>query len=327
VPEVADDERFAACVTTPDVPGDSSIPMRRSLTASLLFALLSVASCKDKPGDTCSGTTESCADDHTKLVCRHERYAAVRCDGPKGCKLAKETALCDYSGNKPGTDCDDSFLGKQICHDGKSAVGCNNGKIILGQCKGPLGCTSKSDDVGALVKVCDTSIAKVGDACDRAFVTKPACSEDGTQLLECSKEGKFEFTKHCRGPAGCKSKDGVAQCDRSVQLPGDPCTPPEEDICSTDGAAVVLCDGSKMFEKMCVGPGRCTKTDKGLNCDTLVPNDGMPCTQKGVLGCQKQVGKDPPKLLECNGTKYVVSKACKKQCVFTRPNTFECVDK
>ena len=301
--------------------------MRRSLFAALLFAVVSVASCKDKPGDTCSGTSEACADEHTKLVCRHDRYAAVPCDGPKGCKMGKDTAQCDYSNNKPGSDCDETFLGKQICHDGKSAIGCANGKLILSQCKGPGGCTSKSDEVGALVKNCDTSVAKVGDPCDRAFVTKPACSEDGTQLLECSKEGKFEFTKHCRGPAGCKSKDGVATCDRSVQLLGDPCTPPEEDICSTDGAAALLCDGHRMFERMCVGPGRCKKDEKGMNCDQQVPSDGMPCTAKGAMGCSKAFGNEPQKLLECNGTKYVVSKVCKKACVFNRPNTYECADK
>ena len=299
--------------------------MRVSLLYLLLF--VSVPGCKDKPGDTCSGSAETCADDHTKLVCRHDRYAAVHCDGPKGCKAGKDTAMCDYSGNKVGTDCDDSFLGKQICHDNKSAVGCANGKIILAQCKGPGGCTSQSDEVGALVKTCDTSIAKDGDPCDRAFVTKPACSEDGKSLLECSKEGKFEFSKHCRGPLGCKSEGGVAKCDRSIQLPGDPCMPPEEEICSTDGAAVVLCDGSKMFEKMCPGPDHCKKDAKGFNCDTLTPTEGMECNRKGATGCLKAADKKPAKLLECNGTKFVAKQTCKKDCVFTRPDKSECVDK
>lgn len=301
--------------------------MRSLLTAPLLFAVLSFASCKDKPGDTCSGTVETCADGNTKLVCRHDRFATVRCDGPKGCKVVKDVALCDYSGNKLGTDCDDSFLGKQICKDGKSVVGCGNGKIIVGQCKGPGGCTSQSDEVGALVKVCDTSVAKEGDPCDRAFVTKPACSEDGKQLLECSKEGKFEATKHCRGPLGCKSKDGAASCDRSVHNPGDPCTPPEEEVCSPDGAAVVLCDGQKMFEKLCPGPDHCVKNDKGISCDTFLPTEGMACTQKDTFGCQKAYEKQPSKLLKCNGTKYVVAKTCKKDCEFTRPNTYACADK
>lgn len=299
--------------------------MRISVIA--LFAVLNIASCKDKPGDTCSGSTETCADERTKLVCRRDRFAVVRCDGPKGCKAETAVAKCDYSGNRAGSDCDDSFLGKQMCRDKKSAVGCSNGKLIVAECKGPSGCTSQSDEVGALVKVCDTTIAKVGDPCDRAFVTKPACDEDGKQLLECSKEGKFEFTKYCRGPNGCKSKDGVAVCDRSVQNPGDPCTPPEEDICSVDRAAVVLCDGRSMFEKMCPGPGHCVKNEKGISCDTLNPTEGMPCAEKGARGCQKPYDKQPAKLLECNGTKYVVSKKCKKECVFTRPNTTDCSDK
>jgi len=303
--------------------------MRRPLLACLLFGILNIASCKDKPGDTCSGTAESCADDHTKLVCRHDRFAAVRCDGPKGCKVASDKALCDYSNNKPGSDCDDTFLGKQICHDGKSAIGCANGKLVQFQCKGPGGCTSKGEEVGALVKSCDTSIAKAGDPCDRAFVTQPACAEDGASLLECSKEGKFEFAKHCRGPLGCKSKDGVAKCDRSVQLPGDPCTPPEEEICSADGAAILLCDGQKMFEKICIGPDRCAKNEKGVNCDLLQPRDGLPCTaaQKGATGCQKATDKIPAKVLECNGTKFVVSKTCKKGCALKRPSTYECEEK
>lgn len=300
--------------------------MRRALTASLLFALLSISGCKSKPGDTCSGKEETCADGHTKLVCRHERFAEVRCDGPKGCKVEKETALCDYSGNKPGGDCDDTFLGKQICKDGKSALGCAGGKLVLSQCKGPLGCTSKGDEVGALVKLCDTSVAKEGDACDRSFVTKPACSEDGKALLECGKSGKFELTKHCRGPEGCKSKDGEAKCDRSVQLPDDPCTPPEEEVCSNDGAAILLCDGHKMFEKLCPGEGRCKKTDKGVNCDLLQPREGLPCTVKGAMGCQRAFDKDKAKQLECNGTKFVAKKTCKKECVFTRPDKYDCAE-
>jgi hypothetical protein len=301
--------------------------MRSPLFTALLFAVVSIASCKDKPGDTCSGTSETCADEHTKLVCRHDRYAVVHCDGPKGCKVSKDQALCDYSGNKPGSDCDETFLGKQICHDGKSAIGCADGKLILAQCKGPGGCTSKDDEVGSLVKNCDTSIAKEGDPCDRAFVTKPACAEDGKALLECSKTGKFELTKHCRGPEGCKSKDGVAQCDRSVQNVGDPCTPPEQEICSGDGAAILLCDGHNMFEKMCVGEGRCAKTDKGVNCDTLQPRENLPCTVKGAQGCQKATDKQPAKLLECNGSKFVASKTCKRDCEFKRPSTYECADK
>src|SRR5688572_3581809 len=133
------------------------LAMRRSLFATLLVAVVSIASCKDKPGGECTGTAETCADDHTKLVCRHNRFAAVPCEGPKGCKVEKEAALCDYSNNKPGSACDDTFLGKQICHDNKSAIGCDNGKLILAQCKGPGGCTSRDDTVGALVKNCDTS--------------------------------------------------------------------------------------------------------------------------------------------------------------------------
>ena len=128
--------------------GDPRRPMRR-LHSSLLdsaqrftrgclpplamafVALFASPSCKSRGGDTCSGTAEACADEHTKLICRHDRYQAVKCDAPKGCKLDGDKARCDFSGNKPGTDCDESILGRRMCRNDKSALGCRDNKYAI----------------------------------------------------------------------------------------------------------------------------------------------------------------------------------------------------
>jgi hypothetical protein len=304
---------------------DSRLSMRLALHFPLLVvAVIAFGSCKPKIGDTCTGAAEACADEHTKLACKHDRLMPVQCDGPKGCKVDGTKARCDFSGNKPGSACDDSVVGLRMCHDAKSALGCQNGKFALVQCGGPGGCTPAGPEADALVKDCDTSVAKAGDDCDRAYTTKPACDADGKTTLECGKDNKFSFFRYCRGPKGCTSKNGDVQCDNSVSLAGDPCTPPVTEVCSADGAAILLCDGQKMFEKICVGPNRCKMGPDGTACDMLSPYEGSPCSNKGQRACQKPYEKDPAKLLECDGKKFTISKRCTGLCVFTRPSTFEC---
>lgn len=290
--------------------------------ALLVLAVLTVGSCKPKAGDACEN--DACGDEHTLLVCKHNRYLSLTCDGPKGCKAEGNTAHCDFTGNKVGSPCDDRFFGKRMCKDAKTAITCQDGKWVSYACGGPAGCTSNGD-ADALVKDCDATVAKEGDGCDRNFVKKPACSADGTMLLECGKDNHFGFLEHCRGPKGCASSGGEAVCDHSVQMPDDPCSPPVPEVCSADGAAILLCDGHKMFEKMCVGAHGCVVNDKGVWCDQLAPVDGGPCDKKGQKACQKPAdNNDHGTLLECDGAKFRKSKKCASSCVFTRPSTYEC---
>jgi len=293
------------------------------LFVAVVFAF---GACKPKAGDSCE--SDACGDDHTLLICKHNRYLAASCDGPKGCKLDGKVAHCDFSTNKVGSPCDDRFFGKRMCGaDNKSAITCMDGKFSVVGCGGPNGCTANGD-ADALVKDCDTTVAKDGDACDRNFVKQPACSADGAELLQCGKDNRFSFFQHCRGPNGCKPKDGKPDCDHSVQEAGDPCTPPVPEVCSRDGVALLLCDGALMFEKMCVGAHKCTTAADGhAICDLLAPVDGGPCDQKGQQACQKPVADDKNdhgKLLECNGSKFTVKQRCAAQCVFTRPSTYGC---
>jgi hypothetical protein len=294
----------------------------------LLVSIVAVfGACKPKAGETCE--SDSCADEHTLLICKHNRYLAAQCDGPKGCKVDGKIAHCDFSTNKVGSPCDDRFFGKRMCGaDGKSAVTCQDGKFNVVGCSGPNGC-SATGDADALVKDCDTTVAKEGDACDRNFVKQPACSADGTELLECGKDNHFGFFQRCRGPNGCKPKDGKPDCDHSVEVVGDPCTPPTPEVCSQDGVAMLLCGGDNLeFERPCPGVHSCvTAPDGHPICDSLAPIDGGPCDKKDLLRCQKPVADDKNdhgKLLVCNGTKFTVQKRCAAQCVFTRPSTYEC---
>jgi hypothetical protein len=299
-----------------------------SLQLPLLFVSVVAVfgACKPKAGDTCE--TDSCADDHTLLICKHNRYLAAQCDGPKGCKVDGKVAHCDFSTNKVGSPCDDRFFGKRMCGgDGKSAVTCVDGKFSVVTCGGPAGCSANADG-DALVKNCDTTVAKDGEACDRNFVKKNACSSDGADLLQCGKDNHWGFFQHCRGPAGCKSQNGDPVCDHSVQIAGDPCTPPVPEVCSQDGVALMLCDGALMFEKMCVGVHKCASAADGhAICDLLQPQVNGPCDKQGQQACNKPTADDKNdhgQLLECNGTKFVSKKRCAAQCVFTRPNTYEC---
>lgn len=286
---------------------------------ALALALVSLDACKPKAGDDCQADT--CGDDKTLLACKSGKLLPLPCDGPKGCKLEGAAPRCDFSGNKVGSPCDDRFLGKRMCKGDKEATTCQNGKWAVVGCSG--GCTSDGGGEG-LLKECDTAVAKAGDACDRSFQTKQGCEPDGKSVTECTKEGKFAFVRNCRGPKGCKAKKGEVECDLSVQLVGDPCTPPVPEICSDDGAAILLCDGTKMFEKMCTGPKGCSKTADGVACDLSVPTDGVPCQKKGQQACQKPDGAEPAKLLECDGKKFSVKKRCAGACTFTRPSTYEC---
>jgi len=292
-----------------------------SLLAVLLGAIVVSPACTPKIGDTCK--VDVCGDKKTLLACKNERLLPVQCDGPKGCAMEGNTAHCDFSGNKPGTPCDDRFLGKRMCKDAKSVIGCTAGKYAVTSCGGPSGCTANSD-ADMFVKDCDTTVGKAGGDCDRAFTTKPACDETGKQTLECGKDNKWAALHFCRGPKGCVSSKGEITCDHSLANVGDPCMPPVQEICSPDGAAAMLCDGSKMFEKLCIGPKKCVTNADGIICDMLSPYDGSPCDTKGQKACQKPYEKDPGKLLECDGKKFTVSKRCGKECVFTRPNTYEC---
>lgn len=291
--------------------------------ALLVASVVSVGSCKPKPGGTCE--TDACGDEHTLLVCKHNRFLPVTCAGPKGCKVDGATAYCDFSQNAPGSECDERFHGKRMCRDGKSLVDCVDGKFLSFDCGGPLGCTSNADSE-SLVKDCDATLAKEGDACDRNFTKKPACDANGQQTLECGKDNRFGFFRFCRGPKGCVPANGEAVCDQTVAIDGDPCTPGVPEVCSTDNVAMLLCDGTKMFERPCQGVNGCKMGPNGPLCDSLVPKEGMTCDKKGFRGCSKTNDtKDHGKLLECNGSKFVVKQKCANECVFTRKTlTYEC---
>jgi hypothetical protein len=154
-------------------------------------------------------------------------------------------------------------------------------------------------------------------------MTKPACDKDGKKTLECGKDGKLSFSRHCRGPKGCTSEKGAAVCDGSVQQVGDPCTPPGE-WCSADGVGILLCDGHNIFEKMCLGPGGCKNDAKGISCDELTAHAGSGCTEKGWQACEKATDKEPAKLLECDGKTFKQVKKCPAACTFTRPKGYDC---
>lgn len=278
------------------------------------LALVSVDACKPKAGDDCQADT--CGDEKTLLACKNGKLIPLPCDGSKGCKLEGQTPKCDFSGNKVGSPCDDRFLGRRQCKGDKEATTCMNGKWAVVACSGGCSSTSEGD-----VKECTSTTAKAGENCDRSFQVKQACEPDGKSVTECTKDGKWVFVRHCRGAKGCAvdTKKGEVDCDLSVQLPGDPCTPPVPEICSADGAAILLCDGTKMFEKMCTGPRGCAKTETGVSCDLSVPTDGSPCDKKGAQSCTKADGADPAKLLECDGKKFGVKKRCPGGCAFDRP--------
>lgn len=167
----------------------------------------------NKPGDPCSADEEGAASCKTKdgmLACHGGLYALVPCRGARGCENVDGRALCDTSIAEPGDPCSDE--------NSKACAGDHSQVLICKQhamqrfylCRGPNGCVSSPGKLN-----CDTSIAKLGDACDKKLEGQGfACTADETQILVC-RGGAFALDETCKAGQKC----GVVGLSTKCRVP------------------------------------------------------------------------------------------------------------
>jgi hypothetical protein len=163
----------------------------------------------NRAGDPCSTDEEGaavCSDASTLLSCHAGAYVASSCRGKKGCAEEGGRTLCDATVAESGEPC--SAEGKKACSvDGKRVLACTSGKMEGAyECRGARGC---SVVMGKLD--CDVSIAKLGDACDKASEGTFACTEDMKAITRCS-GGRFVADETCKHGTKCQADAGSTRC-------------------------------------------------------------------------------------------------------------------
>jgi hypothetical protein len=163
----------------------------------------------DKPGDACSTDEEGsavCSDPKTMLACHGGKYVSVACRGEHGCVEDGGRAECDESVAESGEVC--VHDGKKACSaDGKRVLVCASGQTETRyQCRGERGCSVTQGKID-----CDVSVARSGDACDKAFEGTFACTEDALAIVRCS-AGKFVSDENCKHGMRCLAEPGSTRC-------------------------------------------------------------------------------------------------------------------
>jgi hypothetical protein len=154
-------------------------------------------------------------------------------------------------------------------------------------------------------------MAEVGDPCPKSPPLDYACSPDRTQALIC-KEGRFALWRACRGAQACQVEGGRnVRCDTTLGEAGDPCARQGTYACSTDGKAMLLCDGSVLgTASFCRGADGCRveRESRRVECDDGVAVEGDPCDQPQRIAC----AMDRKSELVCQQAHYLKKRDCKR---------------
>ncbi|HKO49726.1 MAG TPA: hypothetical protein VJV79_18480 [Polyangiaceae bacterium] len=167
----------------------------------------------NKAGDPCSTDDEGAASCSINpagmLACHGGRYALVPCRGPRGCASSEGRALCDTSIAEPGDVCQDESL-KACSGDGSQVLICKQHTMQrFYLCRGANGCASSSGKL-----TCDTSIAKLGDACDKKLEGQAfSCTPDQAEILVC-KGGAFVLDETCKHGQKCRLIGASTKCEK-----------------------------------------------------------------------------------------------------------------
>jgi hypothetical protein len=217
----------------------------------LALAAGAASGCSPKAGRNCSTEgREHCTDVHHALVCVAGRWKEVPCKGPQGCAGAGEKSHCD-----------DAVADAQEACGAESDVACSSDRrayltcanhtwTLAGSCRGPKACT-----VGANEVTCDSTLARLDDACNRAG--NHACSEDQKSVLVCT-AGKFVLASRCLGPKACSIAGDQVSCDDSLGEVGDPCEG-DHYACAVDGRAVLQCKAARLAHDEACGKRQACK--------------------------------------------------------------------
>ena len=199
----------------------------------------------------------------------------------------------------PGSSCD---VGEARCLDAHRELVCDDGKLVETPCKGKGGCTTIQEATS-----CDISGNQPGDPCAKVDEGVAVCSDEQT-MLACHAR-KFERVP-CRGPRGCETVAGQANCDQSVAEAGEACKKESAKACSGDKSRVLACREGRMVELyLCRGEGACGANSGKLACDQTVAKLGDACDKSlsGHVACSQ----DKKALLACQDERFVASEKCK----------------
>ena len=164
----------------------------------------------NKAGDPCSADDEgaaTCGNKDGMLACHGGLYVLLPCRGSRGCVNAEGRALCDTSLAEPGDPCREENS-KACSGDGSQVLICKQHTMQrFYLCRGEGGCAS-----GPGKLTCDTSVAKLGDACDKKLEAQAfACTPDGAEILVC-KGGAFVHEESCTAGQKCGQVAGATKC-------------------------------------------------------------------------------------------------------------------
>jgi hypothetical protein len=166
----------------------------------------------NQPGDPCSADEQgaaSCSSKDGMLACHGGVYAFVPCRGYRGCVNAEGRAVCDTSIAEPGDVCSDDNL-KACSGDRSQVLICKQHTMQrFYSCRGENGCLSSGGKLN-----CDTSISKLGDACDKKLEGQAfACTPDAAEILVC-KGGAFVTDETCKAGQKCSVVGLSTKCRR-----------------------------------------------------------------------------------------------------------------
>jgi hypothetical protein len=158
-------------------------------------------------GDPCSKDDEgaSTCDGKVLVKCVGGAYARSECQGPRGCEVVGNNAVCDTTIAAAGATC---VAGARACStDGKDSLTCQDGKLVVAHhCRGPSGCKAESGKLS-----CDMSAAAIDDPCTDAMSGNVACSADGAQILIC-KGKRFAIDEVCKKGTRCDAARDSITC-------------------------------------------------------------------------------------------------------------------
>jgi hypothetical protein len=164
----------------------------------------------NKSGDPCSADDEgsaTCSSQDGMLACHGGLYGIVPCRGTRGCSNADGRAVCDTSVAQMNDACRDENL-KACASDATQVLICKDHLMVAYYpCRGLNGCTSLGGKLS-----CDTSIAKLGDPCDKKMEGQAfSCSPDGSSILLC-KGGAFALDEACKVGQKCLVEGSSTHC-------------------------------------------------------------------------------------------------------------------